>query len=120
DMGDKDKLFALKAGQLAAFSACDPYASQAEFEGIGKIMATGWGAHVSDSMEEGWGMCCIYCMNNDFLEGHPELARRLVLAHSLAIKYLYEHPYNASMMFAEGFGVPAEVGLRTVYMKTVA
>lgn len=120
DMGDKDKLFALKAGQLAAFSACDPYASQAEFEGIGKIIATGWGAHVSDSMEDGWGMCCIYCMNNDFLEEHPELAKRLVLAHALAIKYLYEHPYNAGMMFAEGFGVPGEVGLRTVYMKTVA
>ena len=120
DMGDKDKLFALKAGQLSAFSCCDPYASQAEFEGIGKIMATGWGAHVSDDYEEGWGMCCIYCMNNDFLEEHPELAKRLVLAHALAIKYLYEHPYNAGMMFAEGFGVPGEVGLRTVYMKTVA
>ncbi len=65
-------------------------------------------------------MCCIYCMNNDFKEEHPELARRLVLAHALAIKYLYEHPYNAGMMFAEGFGVPPEVGLRTVYMKTVA
>lgn len=120
DMSDKDEIFALKGGQLDAFSACDPYASQAEFEGFGKIIATGWGAHVSDSMEEGWGVCCIYCMNNDFLEDHPELARRLVLAHALAIKYLYEHPYNASMMFAEGFGVQPEVGLRTVYMKTVA
>lgn len=120
DMGDKDKLFALKAGQLDAFSCCDPYASQAEFEGVGKIMAVGWGAHVSDSLEEGWGMCCIYCMNNDFLEEHPELARRLVLAHALAIKYMYEHPYNAGMMFAEGFGVQPEVGLRTIYMKTVA
>lgn len=120
DMSDKDKLFALKAGQLDGFSCCDPYASQAEFEGIGHIMGTGWGAHVSEDHEEGWGMCCIYCMNNDFKEAHPELARRLVLAHSLAIKYLYEHPYNAAMMFAEGFGVQPEVGLRTVYMKTVA
>ncbi|WP_353095608.1 ABC transporter substrate-binding subunit SaoX [Tissierella praeacuta] len=120
DMGDKDKVFALKAGQLDGFSCCDPYASQAEFEGIGHIMATGWGAHISDDLEKGWGMCCIYCMNNDFLEEHPELAKRLVLAHSLAIKYLYEHPYNAAMMFAEGFGVQPEVGLNTVYMKTVA
>lgn len=120
DMGDRDKVFALKAGQLDAFSACDPYGSLVEFEGFGHIMATGWGAHISDSLEEGWGMCCIYCMNNEFLEEHPELARRLVLAHALSIKYLYEHPYNASMMFAEGFGVPPEVGLKTVYMKTVA
>ncbi|MBU5436537.1 ABC transporter substrate-binding protein [Tissierella sp. MSJ-40] len=119
DMGDKDKVFALKAGQLDAFSACDPYGSLVEFEGFGRIMATGWGAHVSEDMEEGWGICCIYCMNNEFKEAHPELARRLVLAHALSIKYLYEHPYNASMMFAEGFGVPPEVGLKTVYMKTI-
>lgn len=120
DMGDKDKVFALKAGQLDAFSACDPYGSMVEFEGFGRIMATGWGAHVSDNMDEGWGVCCIYCMNNDFLNDHPELAKRLVLAHALSIKYLYEHPYNASMMFAEGFGTDPEVGLKTVYMKTVA
>lgn len=120
DMGDRDKLFALKAGELDGFSCCDPYASQAEFEGIGRIMATGWGAYVSDDLNEGWGMCCIYCMNNDFLEDHPELAKRLVLAHGLAIKYLYEHPYNAGLMFGEGFGCVPEVGLRTVYMKTVA
>lgn len=119
DMGDKDKVFALKAGQLDAFSACDPYGSLVEFEGFGHIMATGWGAHVSEDMEEGWGICCIYAMNDEFKEAHPELARRLVLAHALSIKYLYEHPYNASMMFAEGFGVPPEVGLKTVYMKTI-
>lgn len=119
DMGDKDKVFALKAGQLDAFSACDPYGSLVEFEGFGHIMATGWGAHVSEDMAEGWGICCIYAMNDEFKEAHPELARRLVLAHALSIKYLYEHPYNASMMFAEGFGVPAEVGLKTVYMKTI-
>ena len=38
----------------------------------------------------------------------------------LSIKYLYEHPYNASMMFADGFDCDPYVGLRTVYMKTVA
>ena len=120
DMGHADGLFALRAGQLDAFTCCDPYASQAEFEGVGKIMGIGWGAHVSDSMEEGWGMCCIYVMNNDFRDNYPELSRRLVLAHSLAIKYLYDHPYNAGLMFGEGFGGQPEVGLRTVYMKTVA
>lgn len=120
EMSSTDALFALKAGQLDAFAACDPYASQAEFEGYGHIMATGWGAHVSDDLDDGWGMCCIYAMTDELRDEHPELAKRLVLAHALSIKYLYEHPYNAAMMFAEGFGVPPEVGLRTVYMKTVA
>ncbi len=59
-------------------------------------------------------------MNKDFYTKCPELARRLVYAHMLSIKYLYEHPYNASMMFADGFDCDPYVGLRTVYMKTVA
>lgn len=125
EMAQADALFAIKAGQLDAFVCCDPYASQAEFEGIGHIMGTGWGAFYPEDESntggvEDWGICCIYCMSDDFYDQCPELSKRLVIAHSLAVKYLYEHPYNASMMFAEGFGVAPEVGLKTVYMKTVA
>lgn len=121
DMSDKDAMFAMKAGQLDAFTCCDPYASQAEFEGFGKIMGTDWSVtEVDTNSQDGWGICCSYCMNDEFYAQHPALAERLILAHSLAIEYLYTHPYNAGMMFAEGFGVDPEVGLRTVYMKTVA
>ena len=120
EMSAPDALFAMKAGQIDGFSTCDPFASQAEFEGIGYIMATSWNGHISEDKEEGWGICCIYAMSDEFSEEYPELSRRLVLAHALAVEYLYEHPYNASMMFAEGFGVAPEVGLKTVYMKTVA
>lgn len=59
-------------------------------------------------------------MSNDFKENHPELARRLVYAHEMAIEYMYTHPYNAAMMFADGFDVDPYVALRTIYMKTVA
>ena len=59
-------------------------------------------------------------MNTDFIEAHPALAQRLVLAHCLAIQYMYLHPYNASMMFADGFGVDPAVGLRTIYIKLCA
>lgn len=83
-------------------------------------MTTGWNGHVPNEEEEGWGICCIYAMSDDFYEEHPELASRLVLAHALAVEYLYKHPYNAGMIFAEGFGVEPEIGLKTVYMKTVA
>lgn len=122
DMGQQDACFALKAGQIDAYRCCDPWASVAEFEGFGKIMAIDWAAaNVSkDSDYDDWGMCCIYAMNNDFKAEHPELARRLIYAHELAIKFMYEHPYNAAMMFADGFGVDPYVGLRTIYMKTVA
>lgn len=122
DMGQQDACFALKAGQIDAFVCCDPYASIAEYEGFGKILGTGWGAADVDaeSSADTWGLCCIYAMSNDFKESHPELARRLVYAHQLAIEYMYEHPYNAAMMFADGFDVDPYVALRTIYMKTVA
>jgi NitT/TauT family transport system substrate-binding protein len=122
-MGQKDAMFALKAGQIDAFTCCDPYASQAEFEGFGKIMCISWGANLEEGellTEENAGTCCSYAMSVAFKEKYPELARRLVYAHMLSVKYLYEHPYNAAMMFADGFDVDPYVGLRTVYMKTVA
>ena len=122
-MGQKDAMFALKAGQIDAFTCCDPYASQAEFEGFGKIMCISWGANLEEGellTEENAGTCCSYAMSVAFRKKYPDLARRLVYAHMLSVKYLYEHPYNAAMMFADGFDVDPYVGLRTVYMKTVA
>lgn len=122
-MGQKDAMFALKAGQIDGFTCCDPYASQSEFEGFGKIMCISWGANLEEGAlltEENAGTCCSYAMSVAFREKYPELARRLIYAHMLSVKYLYEHPYNAAMMFADGFDVDPYVGLRTVYMKTVA
>lgn len=123
EMSGQDALFALKAGKIDGFSCCDPYASITEFEGFGHIAGIGWGAaNVEDNTNtnDAWGLCCIYAMSNDFKEKCPELARRLVFAHEMAIKFMYEHPYNAAMMFADGFDVDPYVALRTIYMKTVA
>lgn len=122
EMGQQDAMFALKAGQISGFTCCDPYASIATYEGFGHVIETGWGAAnvEADSDLDDWGLCCIYGMSNTFKETCPELARRLVFAHELALKYIYEHPYNAAMMFADGFDVEPAVALRTIYMKTVA
>ncbi|MBS4979763.1 MAG: ABC transporter substrate-binding protein [Lachnospiraceae bacterium] len=122
EMSQADAGFAMKAGQLDGFMCCDPYASLAEFEGYGHVMKMGYNAVgvSSDSDIDDWGICCIYGMSNSFKENCPELARRLVFAHELAVKYMYEHPYNAAMMFADGFGVDPYVGLRTIYLKTVS
>ncbi len=122
-MGQSDAMFALKAKQIDAFTCCDPYASQSEYEGFGKILFTSWGANLEEGellSDDNAGTCCSYAMSVEFRENHPELARRLIYAHALAVQYLYEHPYNAAMMFADGFDVAPYVGLRTVYMKTVA
>lgn len=65
-------------------------------------------------------MCCIFAINENFKKEYPNIAERLMVAHVLSVQYLYEHPYNAGMMFAEGFGTEPEVGIMTVYMKTNA
>lgn len=123
-MGQSDSMFALKSGQIDAFVCCDPYASIAEYEGFGHIACISWGINQSEdgSLPEtdDWARCCTFAMNEEFADTHPELARRLVYAHMLSVQYLYEHPYNAALMFSEGFGCDAYVGLRTVYMKTVS
>ena len=70
-MGQKDAMFALKAGQIDAFTCCDPYASQAEFEGFGKIMCISWGANLEEGellTEETAGTCCSYAMSVAFRE----------------------------------------------------
>ncbi|MCR6546495.1 ABC transporter substrate-binding subunit SaoX [Dehalobacterium formicoaceticum] len=120
DMDDNDAIVAMKAGQLDGFMCCDPFASMAEMEGIGKIIGTEWGGHISEDLESGWGLHCGYFINSDFAKAHPELTTRLVLAHCLSIKYMYQHPYNAGMMFADDFGVDPAVGLRTMYLKLCA
>ena len=122
-MGQQDAMFALKAGQIDAFTCCDPYASMAEHEGFGKIMAISWGANLEEGellTDANAGTCCSYAMSKEFREKCPELSRRMVYAHMLAVEYLYSHPYNAALMFADGFDADPYVGLRTVYMKTVA
>ena len=122
-MGQQDAMFALKAGQVDAFTCCDPYASQAEFEGFGKIMCISWGANLEEGellSDDNASTCCSYAMSKAFREECPELARRMIYAHMLAVEYLYTHPYNAAMMFADGFDTDPYVALRTVYMKTVA
>ncbi|MCI8478598.1 MAG: ABC transporter substrate-binding protein [Oscillospiraceae bacterium] len=119
-MGDEDAMMALRAGHLDIFTCCDPYASIAEEEGFGKILATAWHADVKEDKSTGWGIHCGYYINEDFAEQHPELTTRLVLAHCLSLKYMYQHPYSAGLMFAKTFGTSDAVGLRTMYLKTNA
>lgn len=121
EMGQADAPAALASGQIDAYTCWDPYASQAEIMGIGHIVGIDWGTDTLDEKgQTDWNICCMFGMNSNFKKDHPELAERLIIAHMLSLQYIYQHPYNAAMMFAEGFGTEPEVGLLTIYMKTVA
>jgi ABC-type nitrate/sulfonate/bicarbonate transport system substrate-binding protein len=111
-MSDSDEYFAFAAGELDAFICCDPWGSMAEYEKTGWIMA-----RQNTDRPSGHGTCCKVAMNYDFAKKYPELASRLLLAHTFCIEYMYLHPYKAAEIFAENYNVPFEVGLMTLYKK---
>lgn len=119
EMKDKDEYFAFAAGQLDAFTCCDPWGSYAEYEGTGKILSTSWGAAKGKTEGKEAGIHCVFGFNNDFIEKYPNLTTRLMYAHVLSVQYMYQHPYRAAEIFAEAFEVPVEVGLRTIWVKAV-
>jgi NitT/TauT family transport system substrate-binding protein len=113
-MTDKDEYLALKTGQLDAFWCCDPWGSMAEYEGTGKILRT------FDVFPNGtWGICCAQVMNRNFIKEHPRIAQKMVLAHIRALQFIYTNPRRSAEIFAESYHVPYEVGLMTIYKKTV-
>lgn len=38
-------------------------------------------------------------MNYDFANAHPAVASRMLLAHTICIQFMYEHPYKAAEIF---------------------
>ncbi len=119
DMKDQDEYFAFKAGQLDGFTCCDPWGSYAEYEGIGKIVGTDWGAESGETEGDEAGICCVFGFNNDFIEKYPNLATRLMYAHILSVQYLYQHPYRAAEIFSDYFGIPIEVSFQTIWVKII-
>ena len=112
-MGDREEYLALKTGQLDGALLCDPYASRAEHEKVGRILHTFLQLPSGDE-----GVCCVLSMRKSFAEEHPELAKKMIIAHSLAIQLAYTRPLRAAEIFAADYDVPLEVGLMTIYKKT--
>jgi len=50
---------------------------------------------------------------------HPELAKKMILAHTKAIEHIYTKPVRSAEIFLENYSVPMEVSLMTIYKKTV-
>jgi len=111
-MSQTDSYFAFAAGELDAFISCDPWASMAIYEG------TGWIMHRSNTdRPSGHGTCCKLVMRDGFGEVHPELVARMILAHTLAIQFMYLYPHRSAEIFSEDFLVPMEVSLMTMWRK---
>jgi NitT/TauT family transport system substrate-binding protein len=114
-MNDKDEYLAMKTGKLDGMTTCDPWGSMAEYEKTGRILG------IEEKLPNGeWGSCCVFSMHRDFAAKYPDLARKLILAHSRAIQFIYTNPLKTAKIFAANYMVPEEVALMTIYKKTVA
>jgi NitT/TauT family transport system substrate-binding protein len=111
DMDIANKYLALSTGQIDGYLTCDPWGSMAEYEKVGHIVA--------GATRETSGVCCIYAMSKKFATEHPALAKKMLLAHSRAMEYIYTHPAKSAEYFAEAYDVPVEVALMTIYNKTI-
>jgi NitT/TauT family transport system substrate-binding protein len=111
DMDIANKYLALSTGQIDGYLTCDPWGSMAEYNNVGHIMA--------GATKETSGVCCVYAMSNKFATEHPALAKKMLLAHTRAIEYVYTHPAKAAQIFADNYQVPVEVAMMTIYNKTV-
>lgn len=108
---DADKYLALTQGQIKAYTCCDPWASMAVYHNHGKILDT-----YNDSEH---GICCAFTMSKKFIEEQEDIAIQLLKAYQEATEYCYQHPIKTAQIFAEYYGVPAEVGLMTMWEKCV-
>lgn len=113
-MSDSDEYLALASGSLDGMITCDPWGSMAVYSGVGHIMYT-----QNPERSNGHGTCCKLAMNKNFAEAHPKLASRFCLAHSICIKFMYEHPFYAAKSFSAYYNVPVEVALMTFWRKFV-
>lgn len=111
-----DTYLAMKTGQIQAFETCDPWGTIAEQEGTGRIVASTQYKEKSTGKQYN---CCSFSLNTNFIKEHPELAEKLVLAHTKAIEYIYTNPVEAAKIFAKYYNVDEEVALTTIYKKTV-
>jgi len=116
NMRDAEEFLALKTGSLDGYITCDPWGSYAEFDKCGRIVPEFTVARMPSGK---WGLCCVLAMNRNFTESHPELASKMILAHSRAIQFVYTKPVRTAEIFARDYSVPFEVGLMTIHRKTV-
>jgi NitT/TauT family transport system substrate-binding protein len=105
---------ALAAGQLEGTVTCDPWGSMAVYKKVGRIAAS-W----TKERDGQWGACCVYAMRKGFADEHPEIAKKMLLAHTRAIQYIYQHPIKSAAIFSDAYEVPKEVAYMTLYNKTV-
>jgi NitT/TauT family transport system substrate-binding protein len=87
-MKPPEMIGALRAGQIDAFIAWEPYPAKAGTMGVGSNLSRSkqmWPGHP----------CCVLISSNDFLKQNPETVRAVVAAHVAATDFIGQYPEEA-------------------------
>ncbi len=89
-----DMIQALKTRQVDASSNTEPFMTEAEQQGWGKILSyytASWPDHP----------CCVVFVRQDLLDRHPEVVQKLLRAHIRAVEYANAHPRETAEIIVE-------------------
>lgn len=90
---------ALQEGHIEAFISWDPYATiVSQIEGNHLIFD-----QANDPMTKD-EYCCLFGLRTEFVEEHPEIAKKVVQAYTKACEYIAENPEEAAKVcYEEGY-----------------
>lgn len=122
DVAPKDMRAKLEAGDLAAFLAWEPFASEAVVAGFGKMLATSqdiWPDHLD----------CVVVVDRGFSEVHPEVVTRYLRAHQQATDWVlaalerptspeYRHLVDLAVEFTGREPAVVEAAFDLIHYKT--
>lgn len=92
-----DMISALKTGQVDATSNTEPFMTQAERDGWGRILlyyTAYWPDHP----------CCVVFARLDFAREHPEAVQKVLRAHIKAVDFANAHPDRTAQIIVEYLG----------------
>lgn len=92
-----DMISALKTGQVDATSNTEPFMTDAERQGWGKILlyyTAYWPDHP----------CCVVFARKDFAQRHPEAVAKILKAHVRAVEFANRNPARTAEIIVEYLG----------------
>jgi len=97
----------MRAGEIDAFMAWEPYCAQAVKEGTGRVLIQ------SGEIFPGHP-CCMLGTRSSYLEENPEVVKKMVDIHVRATDYINENPEEAADIFAADTGYEKELVLEAM------
>ncbi len=89
-----DMINALKTGQVDATANTEPFMTEAENAGWGRILlyfTAYWKNHP----------CCVVVARTDFAQKHPDLVEKILRAHVRAVRFANENPKETAKIIVE-------------------